>query len=113
MKWVECHYHKMVSKGNGAQNFAVLRHIALKLLRRKKTTKRSIHARRLKAGWDNAYWLKVPTSQLRLPEWPRSHILYDPAIVRANWNSSCLRAPILPSTVCSSHPSARGHHQKP
>lgn len=51
-----------VRKGNGAQNFAVLRHIALNLLRREKTTKRSIRARRLKAGWDNAYLLKVLTA---------------------------------------------------
>lgn len=51
-----------VRKGNGAQNFAVLRHIALNPLRREKTTKRSIRAKRLKAGWDNAYLLKVLTA---------------------------------------------------
>jgi len=51
-----------VRKGNGAQDFAVLRHIALNLLRREKTTKRSIRAKRLKAGWDNAYLLKVLTA---------------------------------------------------
>jgi predicted transposase YbfD/YdcC len=51
-----------VRKGNGAQNFAVLRHIALNLLRREKTTKRSIRSKRLKAGWDKAYLLKVLTA---------------------------------------------------
>lgn len=49
-------------KGNGAQNFAVLRHIALNLLRREKTAKCSIHSKRLKAGWDNDYLFKVLTS---------------------------------------------------
>jgi predicted transposase YbfD/YdcC len=51
-----------VRKGNGAQNLAVLRHIALNLLRREKTPKLSIRAKRLKAGWDNTYLLKVLTA---------------------------------------------------
>jgi predicted transposase YbfD/YdcC len=51
-----------VRKGNGAQNFAVLRHIALNLLRRESTSKRSIRAKRLKAGWDHEYLLKVLTA---------------------------------------------------
>jgi predicted transposase YbfD/YdcC len=50
-----------VRKGNGAQNLALLRHIALNLLRSEKTSKRSIRAKRLKAGWDNDYLLKVLT----------------------------------------------------
>ena len=48
-----------VRKGNGAQNFAVLRHIALNLLRREDTANCSIRAKRLKAGWDHDYLLKV------------------------------------------------------
>jgi predicted transposase YbfD/YdcC len=51
-----------VRKENGAQNFAVLRHIALNLLRQESTTKISIRAKRKKAGWDNAYLLKVLTA---------------------------------------------------
>jgi predicted transposase YbfD/YdcC len=51
-----------VRKGNGPQNFAVLRHIALNLLRRESTAKCSIRAKRLKAGWDHDYLLKVLTS---------------------------------------------------
>jgi predicted transposase YbfD/YdcC len=51
-----------VRKENGAQNFAVLRHIALNLLRREKTSKLSVRAKRLKAGWDHTYLLKVLTA---------------------------------------------------
>lgn len=51
-----------VRKGNGAQNFAVLRHIALNLLRRESTAKISIRAKRLKAGWDHDYLLKILTA---------------------------------------------------
>jgi predicted transposase YbfD/YdcC len=51
-----------VRKGNGAQNFAVLRHIALNLLRRENTTKISIRAKRKKAGWNHDYLLKVLTA---------------------------------------------------
>jgi predicted transposase YbfD/YdcC len=51
-----------VRKGNGPENFAVLRHIALNLLRREDTAKISIRAKRKKAGWDNDYLLKVLTA---------------------------------------------------
>jgi predicted transposase YbfD/YdcC len=51
-----------VRNGNGPQNFAVLRHIALNLLRRETTAKISIRAKRLKAGWEHDYLLKVLTS---------------------------------------------------
>jgi predicted transposase YbfD/YdcC len=50
-----------IRKGNGAENFAVLRHIALNLLRRETTSKGSLKGRRKKAGWDNDYLLKVLT----------------------------------------------------
>ncbi len=48
-----------VRKGNGAQNFAVIRHIALNQLRRESTPKISIRGKRKKAGWDNDFLLKV------------------------------------------------------
>jgi predicted transposase YbfD/YdcC len=51
-----------VRKGNGPQNFAVLRHIALNLLKREDTAEISIRAKRKKAGWDNDYLLKVLTA---------------------------------------------------
>ena len=58
-----------IRKGNGVENFAVLRHIALNLLRRETTSKGSLKGRRKKAGWDNDYLLKVLTGQMRLPYW--------------------------------------------
>jgi predicted transposase YbfD/YdcC len=44
-----------VREGHSAQNFAILRHIALNLLRQDKTAKLGVKAKRLKAGWDEPY----------------------------------------------------------
>jgi len=48
-----------IRTGNAAQNMAVLRHIALNLLKREQSTKRSIRGKRLKAGWDEDYLAQV------------------------------------------------------
>jgi len=48
-----------VRKGQGAQNFSVLRHIALNLLKQEKTAKCGIKAKRKKAGWSEQYLLQV------------------------------------------------------
>ncbi|NJL58858.1 MAG: ISAs1 family transposase [Desulfobacteraceae bacterium] len=48
-----------IRKGHAAENFAIIRHIALNLLRHEKTLKRGIAAKRLKAGWDDRYLLNI------------------------------------------------------
>lgn len=51
--------HCRVRTGYAGENFAVLRKLALNLLREEKTSKRSINGKRLKTGWDNSYMEKV------------------------------------------------------
>ena len=48
-----------VRKGNGPENLAVLRQIALNLLKQETTLKRGLQGKRLKAGWVEDYLLKV------------------------------------------------------
>lgn len=45
--------------GNGPQNMAVLRHIALNLLRQETSAKCGVKNKRLKAAWDHDYLLKT------------------------------------------------------
>ena len=48
-----------VRKGNGPQNFAMLRKIALNLLKTEKSAKIGVKEKRLNAGWDHDYLIRV------------------------------------------------------
>jgi predicted transposase YbfD/YdcC len=51
--------HSRVRKDQAPENLAVLRHIALNLLKQERTAKGGLHAKQLQAAWDQDYLLKV------------------------------------------------------
>jgi len=54
--------HCRIRKGNADANFSILRRIALMLLKNEKTAKLGVKNKRLSAGWDEDYLLKVLVS---------------------------------------------------
>ena len=51
-----------IRKHHGAENHSRLRRLALNLLKRDKSVKIGIHGKRLKAGWDEPYLLRLLTT---------------------------------------------------
>ncbi|MEM7375841.1 MAG: ISAs1 family transposase, partial [Bacteroidota bacterium] len=51
-----------VRQGNSAENLAILKHMAVNLLKQEKTAKGGIKAKRLQAAWSNDYLAKVISS---------------------------------------------------
>ncbi len=51
--------HSRMRKDHSQQNFVVLRHMALNLLKQERTAKCGIKARRLKAGWSEDYLCRI------------------------------------------------------
>ncbi|MDZ4668464.1 MAG: ISAs1 family transposase [bacterium] len=52
----------MKTNTNGAQNFSIINRIALNLVKNEKSKKVGIKGRRLAAGWDNDFLLKILTN---------------------------------------------------
>lgn len=50
---------RRIRKGHGAENYSRLCRLALNLLKRDKSVKVGIHGKRLKAGWDEHYLLRL------------------------------------------------------
>lgn len=48
-----------IRKDNAPDNFAVLRHIALNMIKMETSLKKSIKCKRLRAGWDDSYLSKI------------------------------------------------------
>jgi len=53
-----------IRKGFAAENLAIVRHMALNLLKKEKTNRNGLKAKRLLSGWDNDYLLKVLKTSL-------------------------------------------------
>ena len=48
-----------IRAGNAAENFSIIRRLALNLIKQEKSLKRGVKGKRLLAGWDDNYFLKI------------------------------------------------------
>ena len=48
-----------IRQGNAAENFSILRRLALNLIKQEKSAKGGVKVKRLRAGWDDNYFLKI------------------------------------------------------
>jgi len=48
-----------IRKDNAPENFAVLRHIALNMIKKETSLRKSVKSKRLRAGWDTNYLMKI------------------------------------------------------
>ena len=53
-----------IRKDNAPDNFAVIRHLALNFIKKEKSEKMSVRAKRKKAAWDNNYLSKILTGSI-------------------------------------------------
>lgn len=60
--------HNQVRDRNSAENLAIVRRVALNLLKQEKSVKAGISARRKRAGWDDNYLFAVLNSDKKIPK---------------------------------------------
>jgi predicted transposase YbfD/YdcC len=54
-----------IRNGNAAENFSLLRRLALNLIKQEKSSKRGTQVKRMRAGWDNDYLLTILTQKIQ------------------------------------------------
>lgn len=88
-----------VRLGHAAENFAVLRRIALHLLRQGQPVKTGRKAKRLTAGWDEAHLRRLLALSMRLP----CRMLVDPYMFDSQGDimkRERREPPQAPATLC-------------
>ena len=53
--------HSRIRKDHAPENFGILKHMAINMIKKEKSLKAGIQAKRLKAAWDHDYLFKILT----------------------------------------------------